>query len=94
MKYFYFILLAFFYLLTSTIAEIAARSCTRPNDTEIAHRGDGIGVPEIYEALITCPNITSLDLDFAMTGCVLNWEPWAFNFRSGDRFPALRKLSL
>ena len=71
-----------------------AKFCTEPNKTEIAYRGDGDGLDKVYEELISCPNITSLDLDFVWTGCVGPSEPWAFDFVPGDRFPALRKLSL
>lgn len=51
-------------------------------------------MPGIYDALVTCPNITSLDLDLTTGGCVVTDDPWLFQFREGDRFPALQKLSV
>lgn len=68
--------------------------CTKPNQTALSYRGDGSDLGRTYEALTTCPNITSLDLDFTWAGCVAPEDPWAFTFRQGDRFPDLRKLSL
>lgn len=71
-------------------------SCTRPDTTEIQYRGDGgdNDLPEIYKALVTCPNITTLDLDLVWGGCVAPEQPWAFDFQPGDCLPALTKLSL
>lgn len=71
-----------------------AKPCTRPNTSEIAYRSNGHGLREVYNALVTCPNITSLDLDFVWGGCVAPSDPWQFDFRHGDRFPALKHLSL
>ena len=68
--------------------------CTRPDTTELRYWGDGDGLDKIYDALVTCENITSLDLDFDWAGCVGPSEPWAFQFKPGDRFPPLQKLSL
>lgn len=68
--------------------------CKDPNKTEIIYQGDGEGLPEIYDTLVACPNITSLDLDMTLTGCVVGPEPWHFQFEEGDRFPMLQKLSL
>jgi hypothetical protein len=68
--------------------------CTKPNTTELVYRGDGDELGELYNALVTCPNITTLDLDFVWSGCVAPSEPWGFHFQPDDRFPALRELSL
>lgn len=70
------------------------KPCTRPNETALYYRGDGTYLGRIYEALTTCPNITSLDLDFVWSGCIPPEDPWAFTFREGDKFPNLRKLGL
>ena len=73
----------------------SVKSCTRPSVTSISYRGDGAGeLPEIYEALVTCPNITTLELDLVEEGCVVSGGPWTFDFRDGDRFPPLKRLSL
>ena len=68
--------------------------CSKPNTTELTYRGDGEGLDQIYNALATCPNITSLDLDFTLTGCVIRGDAWAFQFQPDDSFPALQRLSL
>ena len=76
-------------------ASRSKRPCTRPGETSISYRGDGEGhLPQIYDALATCPNITSLELDLTMQGCVVRPQPWTFDFRDGDRFPPLNHLSL
>ena len=81
--------------LTTTIAAgVTTPACPDPYKTEIVYRGAGGRVNEIYHELVSCPNIASLDLDFVWSGCVAPEHPWQFDFRSGDRFPALKKLSL
>lgn len=85
--------LAFFIFLTISAAE-ETRPCTKPDTTELTWYSDGVGLDKIYDALVTCPNISGLDLDFTTNGCTMTLDPWAFNFRAGDRFPALKKLSL
>ena len=64
------------------------------HDKEIIYRGDGATLYKIYDTLTSRPDIEGLDLDFVWAGCVPPEEPWAFEFRDGDRFPALKKLSL
>lgn len=64
------------------------------NETEIIYRGDGRRLPGVYEKLISCSNITSLDLDLGAEGCVVFSDPYRFLFTDGDRLPDLRKLSL
>ena len=71
-----------------------APACTRPDESAITYRSDGDGLSKVYDDLLACPNITSLDLDFVWTGCVGPSEPWAFDFQPGDRLPALQKLSM
>lgn len=81
------------------LAESMAKTCARPDENALSYRGDGpehsyryinkLTVSDLYEALITCSNITSLDGDFTMTGCVEHGYPWSFDFQEGDRFPAL-----
>jgi len=68
--------------------------CSKPNTTELSYSSDGRGLDRIYHALTTCPNITSLELDFELGGCTPSGDPWQFQFVEGDRFPALKKLSL
>jgi len=43
---------------------------------------------------VTCPNITSLDLDFTVTAYGEQGYPWSFGFNNGDRFPDLHTLRL
>lgn len=62
--------------------------------TAISHRGDGRGLPDVYKKLTSCPNITTLELDMTMDGCVAYLDAWHFQFRDGDPFPNLTKLSL
>ncbi|KAK5115587.1 hypothetical protein LTR85_009758 [Meristemomyces frigidus] len=86
-------------LLVCLLAFLAAanwgsQQCARPNETSISYRGDGRRLPTIYKDLVTCPKIESLDLDLGWSGCTPPSDPWLFNFREGDRFPALQKLSL
>lgn len=86
-----------FYALLSVVevlAELVARPCTRPGETALAYSGDGRGISDLYEALTTCSDITSLDLYFTWTGCVLPQDPWSFNFKKGDRFPPLHALAV
>ena len=68
--------------------------CTRPGKTAISYRGDGEDLPSIYEALTTCHNITSLELELYSSGCVVGEYPWVFDFKAGDRFPALKRLEV
>ena len=81
-------------LILSSLVYSRASACTRPDTTEINYRGDGEELEEIYNALVTCPNITALDLDFDWSGCTPPSEPWAFRFKPQDRFPPLQKLGL
>ena len=49
----------------------------------------------IYETMTTCSNTRSLILKIAQGGCVVNFENrLSFDFRPGDRFPALHELHL
>lgn len=73
---------------------ISPWSCTDQNKTAIVYRGDSSALRGIYKDLVSCPNITSLELDLTLSGCVVPPEPWYFDFRNGDKFPALRKLTL
>lgn len=51
-------------------------------------------LPEAYNVLLSCSQITDLKLSFHEGGCVGGLEPWAFNFRDGDKFPTLQNLSI
>lgn len=93
MQKFTSILCVIFFLLSS-LAYSRPSSCIRPNSTEVIYRGDGDELEEIYNALVTCADITTLDLDFVWSGCTPPSEPWAFQFKQKDRFPALQRLSL
>lgn len=81
-------------VLACTNAAMPGGKCKRPDETSRTYRSDGEGMPALYEQLTSCPNITSLDLELTATGCVINDEPWSFQFRKGDKFPALRHLRL
>ncbi|KAL9620750.1 MAG: hypothetical protein Q9160_004763 [Pyrenula sp. 1 TL-2023] len=70
------------------------RPCTKPDETSISYRGDGTKLHDIYNALTTCPNITSLDLDLTWTGCDEPTSDWYFAFREEDKFPKIRKLGI
>ncbi|KAL9084733.1 MAG: hypothetical protein Q9165_007908 [Trypethelium subeluteriae] len=50
----------------------------------------------IHKALVTCPNNESLDLRFAMLGCVSYPDRWSlpFDIGGGEKYPSLRHLSL
>lgn len=85
--------MALLFLLLLEIARALA-FFGRCRQSELSYRGDGTGLPEVYRQLLVCPNMTSLELDMTMTGCILTPEPWHFTFRAGDRFPPLKKLSL
>lgn len=76
------------------VSNVSARDCTRPNKTELSYYGDGEGLPDAYEALATCPHITSLSVYMTWVGCVASSYRWSFDFKEGDQFPALRKLAL
>jgi hypothetical protein len=69
-------------------------SYTNPDQTSIAYRGDGSCLDQVYNALVTSPNLTSLDLDFTFSGCDEPSDLWLFDFREGDRFPPLERLRL
>ena len=64
------------------------------NETTLTYSGDGMGLPKLYDKLISSPQITSLDITMHTAGCCVNGAPWSFNFRPGDRFPSLKELSL
>ena len=83
---------AVFFVSSSTASVLS--QCPDPEQTEVVYRGDGRRLPGVYSKLISCPNITSLNLDIGMEGCDACLEPEHFLFQEGDRFPALKKLSL
>lgn len=50
----------------------------------------------VHEALISCPNITELDLTLEFGGCTELPDRWSFPFNpsGGDRYPPLKSLRL
>lgn len=49
---------------------------------------------QLYDALVTCPNIRSLSLSLSQGGCVIEDRRRSFSWKRGDRFPRLENLSL
>lgn len=89
-----FLVFSFATFFSFTAAFRYKTDCKRPNETSIVHVGNSVDLRSVYNDLVTCPNITTLHIHLTMMGCDVPREPWHFEFRKGDRFPALRKLSL
>ncbi|OCK75100.1 hypothetical protein K432DRAFT_386410 [Lepidopterella palustris CBS 459.81] len=50
---------------------------------------------DVYAALTSCSNITSLDLTIGRYGgCDVDDGPWNFDFKPGDKFPELEELRI
>ena len=63
--------------------------------SQIRNRGSGnTALLDIYKALIACSEVETLHLKIVQSGCTVGIDPWNFKFRPGDRFPALKDISL
>ncbi|KAJ9138196.1 hypothetical protein NKR23_g8623 [Pleurostoma richardsiae] len=51
---------------------------------------------DVHSALVSCPNISTLDLRVTMLGCSESPDRWSFPFdlAGGEKYPALETLSL
>jgi hypothetical protein len=49
---------------------------------------------QLYDALVTCPNIRSLSLSLSQGSCVIEDTQRSFRWRKGDHFPRLENLTL
>ncbi|KAJ9666605.1 hypothetical protein H2201_003264 [Coniosporium apollinis] len=71
--------------------------CTSPAIESHVSYGSGGGnnaVNQLYDTLVSCPNVRSLSLSIRQGGCVIGNDLFAFNWKEGDVFPPLQNLTL
>ncbi|KAH8700978.1 hypothetical protein BGW36DRAFT_425778 [Talaromyces proteolyticus] len=60
----------------------------------IRYGGGGSGLEGVYKTLTTNQSIRHLLLSYRSYGCIVDSQPFAFEFGDGDRFPPLETLYL